>query len=202
VFGDGATSKGDVYEAMNLAGVWELPVVFVVSNNQWAISTPRAEQSAAATLAQKAIAAGFRGEQVDGNDVIAVAHVVNEAIAHARSGQGPRLVECLTYRLGDHTTVDDASRYRDDEEVSRAWHAEPVRRLRTFLNGRGIWSQDLEDSWLQHCEAQVAQAVDDYLKLPPRGPETLFDCLFETLPEGLIAQQQALIARGAEDGRA
>jgi len=200
MFGDGATSKGDVYEAMNLAGVWQLPVVFVVSNNQWAISTPRAEQSAAATLAQKAIAAGFRGEQVDGNDVIAVAHVVGEALAHARSGKGPRLVECLTYRLGDHTTVDDASRYRSDEEVSRAWHEEPLGRLRSFLTDSGTWNQKKEDDWLQRCSEEVDQAVDNYLNLPARAPETLFDCLFETLPPGLAAQQQAVMTLGADDG--
>ncbi len=200
LFGDGATSKGDFYEAMNLAGVWGLPVVFVISNNQWAISTPRAEQSAATTLAQKAIAAGFQGEQVDGNDVIAVAQVVGEAIAHARSGKGPRLVECLTYRLGDHTTVDDASRYRSEEEVSRAWHEEPVRRLRSFLTMGGSWIQQTEDQWVQHCQAQVEQAVDDYLNLPPRGPESLFDCLFETLPTGLASEQRAVVARGSDDG--
>ena len=200
MFGDGATSKGDVYEAMNLAGVWQLPVVFVVSNNQWAISTPRAEQSAAATLAQKAIAAGFRGEQVDGNDVIAVAHVVGEAVAHARSGKGPRLVECLTYRLSDHTTVDDAARYRSDEEVSRAWHEEPLRRLRSFLTGSGAWNQEAEDDWLQRCSEEVDQAVGDYQNLPARAPESLFDCLFESLPQGLAAQQQAVMTRGADDG--
>ncbi len=130
VFGDGATSKGDVAEALVFAGVWKLPVVFVVNNNQWAISVPRAAQTAAATLAQKAIAAGIPGEQVDGNDVVAVRAAVGEALDHARAGGGARLIEAVTYRLGDHTTADDASRYRDAAEVSRRWQEEPLLRLR------------------------------------------------------------------------
>jgi pyruvate dehydrogenase E1 component alpha subunit len=138
VFGDGATSKGDVYEAMNLAGAWQLPVVFVVNNNQWAISVPRAEQSAAQTLAQKAIAAGFEGEQVDGNDVIAVAHVVGQAVERARGGGGPHLIECLTYRLSDHTTADDASRYREDDEASQWWARDPIARLRVYLTNTSV----------------------------------------------------------------
>ncbi len=109
LFGDGATSKGDVWEAMNFAGVWKLPVVFVANNNQWAISVPLKLQTASETLAQKAIAAGFAGEQVDGNDVIAVHAAMADAIADARAGKGPRLIEALTYRLSDHTTADDAA---------------------------------------------------------------------------------------------
>ena len=112
LFGDGATSKGDVWEAMNFAGVHKLPLLFVANNNQWAISVPLKLQTASQTLAQKAIAAGFTGEQVDGNDVIAVRAAAEEAIAQARAGGGPRLIEALTYRLSDHTTADDAARYR------------------------------------------------------------------------------------------
>ena len=115
MFGDGATSKGDVYEAMNFAGVHKLPVVFVATNNQWAISVPLRLQTASETLAQKAIAAGFIGEQVDGSDVVAMHAAAEEAIAAARDGQGPRFIEAVTYRLGDHTTSDDASRYRSPE---------------------------------------------------------------------------------------
>lgn len=190
MFGDGATSKGDVYEAMNLAGVWQLPVVFVISNNQWAISTPRAEQTGAATLAQKAIAAGFPGEQVDGNDIIAVNHVLTDALADARAGNGPRLVECLTYRLADHTSVDDASRYRSDEEVSRAWHAEPVSRLRNYLTRVGAWSEAAEDNWIARCRQEVDKAAEDYLGMPPQAPQAIFDSLFATLPPALAAQRE------------
>jgi pyruvate dehydrogenase E1 component alpha subunit len=132
IVGDGATSKGDVYEAMNLAGAWALPVIFVVNNNQWAT---RAAQTSAETLAQKAVAAGFEGLQVDGNDVVAVRQAMADALDKAHAGGGPTLIEALTYRLGDHTTVDDASRYRDDEEVGRHWKEEPIARTRAFLPG-------------------------------------------------------------------
>src|SRR6516225_7084584 len=117
-FGDGATSKGDVAEALNIAGVWHLPLVFVINNNHWAISVPVTQQTAAETLAQKAIAAGIEGEQVDGNDIIAVREAVARAVAKARAGGGPHLIEALTYRLSDHTTADDARRYRSDTDVS------------------------------------------------------------------------------------
>ena len=133
ILGDGATSKGDVFEAMNFSGVWKLPVVFVVNNNQWAISVPLRRQTASQTLAQKAIAAGFSGEQVDGNDVIAVRAAVDTAMAMARAGEGPSLIEAVTYRLGDHTTADDASRYRSADEVQEHWKEEPLARLRAYL---------------------------------------------------------------------
>src|SRR6516162_3313061 len=129
LFGDGATSKGDVWEAMNFAGVHKLPVVFVANNNQWAISVPLKLQTASETLAQKAIAAGFAGEQVDGNDVITVRAAAEDGIAQARAGAGPRLIEALTYRLSDHTTADDAARYRPPEEVQARWKEEPISRL-------------------------------------------------------------------------
>lgn len=201
-FGDGATSKGDVYEAMNIAGVWRLPVVFVVSNNQWAISTPRSEQTAASTLAQKAIAAGFKGSQVDGNDVVAVAHVVSEAIEHARQGGGPGLVECLTYRLGDHTTVDDASRYRDDQEVSRWWQKDPIARLRTYLRATADWQREDEEQLLKQCGEEVTAAVQTYLDTPPQAPETIFDYLYETLPADTVPQRDFMLRRlsGNTDG--
>ena len=163
VFGDGASSKGDVYEAMNLAGVWRLPVVFVINNNEWAISVPRSAQSAAETLAQKAVAAGFPGEQVDGNDVIAVRAVLERALGHARRDCAPSLVEALTYRLSDHTTADDARRYRDDAEVSERWKAEPIARMRNFLVERGLWTKADEEGLLQECAAEIDAAVETYL---------------------------------------
>src|SRR6202035_1153326 len=131
--GDGGTSEGAFYEALNLAGARSLPVAFVIVNNAWAISVPAAAQTAARTLAQKAVAAGIPGIQVDGNDVIAVRHTVGEALARARRGEGPTLIEALTYRLSDHTTADDASRYRDVSEVKQAWGKEPFLRLRAHL---------------------------------------------------------------------
>jgi pyruvate dehydrogenase E1 component alpha subunit len=195
VFGDGATSKGEVYEAMNLAGVYRLPMVFIVVNNGWAISMPRREQTAAQTLAQKAIAAGFDGEQVDGNDVIGVAEAVRVALDKARSGRGPHLIECLTYRLGDHTTADDASRYRDDDEVSKAWHRDPLARVRTYLSQQGLWKRDNEEALLRGCNDRVDAAAETYLAVPPQAPEAIFDYLFATLPRPLAGQREALMKR-------
>jgi pyruvate dehydrogenase E1 component alpha subunit len=194
-FGDGATSKGDVYEAMNVAGVWTLPVVFVVINNQWAISTPRNRQSAASTLAQKAIAAGFEGEQVDGNDIIAVAASVYDALARARSGEGPHLVECLTYRLADHTTADAANRYRSEDEVSQWWLRDPIARLRAYLAEHAAWGQEEEQSLLASCQSEVdnaAQAYDDQATQPVTA---MFDYLYATQPEALDAQRHDLASR-------
>jgi pyruvate dehydrogenase E1 component alpha subunit len=183
MFGDGATSRGDVYEAMNLAGLWRLPVVFVVNNNQWAISVPRSAQTAAETLAQKAIACGFSGIQIDGNDVIAVREIVGQAIERARGGGGPTLVEAVTYRLSDHTTADDARRYRSDAEVSAAWKREPVARLRSFLAARGFWSKEDEETLVAELTALLDAAVEEYLRLAPQGPEAMFDFLHASLPE-------------------
>ena len=192
VFGDGATSKGDVYEAMNMAGVRNLPVVFVVSNNQWAISLPRAAQTHAQTLAQKAIAAGFTGEQVDGNDVIAVRAVVERAIESARRGEGPRLIEALTYRLADHTTVDDASRYRDTAEVTGHWAEDPLARLRTLLVTERGWNRDREEAAIHEADAAVEAAVAQYLATPAQQAETMFDYVYETVPPDLAAQRGRL----------
>jgi len=190
VLGDGATSKGDFYEAMNLAGVWALPLVFVVNNNGWAISVPRARQSACETLAQKAIAAGFEGRQVDGNDAIAVYEVLRLALERARAAAGPALIEALTYRLSDHTTADDATRYRDDAEVSARWKQEPIARLRGYLTGAALWTKQDEEQLLADCAARVEAAVEDYLATPAPAPEAMFDHLYETLPAALAGQRR------------
>ena len=197
VFGDGATSKGDFYEALNLAGVWRLPAVFVVNNNAWAISVPRAAQTAAATLAQKAVAAGIPGEQVDGNDVIGVRDAVERALVRARAGDGPTLIEALTYRLSDHTTADDASRYRDDAEVSPHWHEEPIARLRSYLAASAGWDKTAEESLLAECAAAVEKAANDYLALPPQPPTAMFDHLYARVPDDLAAQRAELEGGGA-----
>lgn len=200
LFGDGATSKGDVYEAMNIAGAWNLPVVFVVSNNQWAISVPRPEQTRAETLAQKAVAAGFPGEQVDGNDVVAVRAVVGRAIEAARRGEGPRLIEALTYRLSDHTTVDDASRYRDAEEVTAHWREDPVARVRALLTAEHGWDREREEAAIRAATATVEAGVEAYLATPPQPAESMFDHLYAALPPELAAQRAGLTERGAGTG--
>ncbi len=178
VFGDGATSKGDVAEALNMAGTWKVPAVFVINNNGWAISVPVAKQTAAATLAQKAVAAGIPGEQVDGNDVIAVRCAIERALARARNREGPSLIEAVTYRLSDHTTADDASRYRDDADVSHHWPEEPVVRLRNYLTKTGSWDRDREEKLLQDCGHLVETAASEYLAMPPQPPASMFDCTF------------------------
>ena len=192
IFGDGATSKGDFYEALNMAGVWQLPLVMVVNNNQWAISVPRSTQSAARTLAQKAIAAGIPGEQADGNDVIAVRDRVGKALDKARTGGGPTLIEALTYRLGDHTTSDDARRYRDDATVSPHWHEEPIARLRQFMLAQGAWSREREEAALADAATAVNSAVEEYLATPKRPAASMFDHLFATLPPALASQRAEL----------
>lgn len=206
VIGDGATSKGDVYEALNFAGVRRLPLVTVVNNNQWAISVPVAAQTAAATLAQKAIAAGMAGEQVDGNDVVAVRERVGAAVERARAGSGPTLIEAVTYRLTDHTTADDASRYREADEVTAAWACEPLVRLRTWLVARGWWGRDAEEALLTEVHDEVEQAVDRYLAVAPLPAVAMFDHLYASLPPALASQRAEVATRhpvaagGPDDG--
>ena len=196
--GDGATSKGDFYEAINAAGAWKLPVVFALTNNQWAISAPRAKQSAAQTLAQKAIAAGTEGLQVDGNDVIAVRHAMDEALIRARSGGGPTLIEALTYRLSDHTTADDATRYRSPDEVAEAWKLDPIVRLRAHLMTGGAWDKAKEDALLKECNEQVQAAAQAYLDTPPPTAAQMFDHLYAQLPAALQKQRAAALGETQE----
>jgi len=168
--GDGATSQGDFYETLNVAGAWQLPLVMVVENNQWAISVPRAHQSHAQTLAQKGIAGGVDCEQVDGNDIIAVESRIALALKKARENKGPT----LTYRLSDHTTADDASRYRDKKEMERAWKEEPISRLKNYLISQNSWSEEEEKSWLNHCSEKVEASVKTYLNSTPEPMENMF----------------------------
>jgi pyruvate dehydrogenase E1 component alpha subunit len=191
--GDGGTSEGAFYEALNLAGSRALPVVFVIVNNGWAISVPVAAQTAAQTLAQKAVAAGIAGVQVDGNDVFAVRDVVSEALESARRGAGPTLIEALTYRLSDHTTADDASRYRSGQEVKDAWGLEPLIRLRKFLHAMGIWDDGKEQVLLEECAREVDAAVTAYLARAKPATDAMFDHLFAELPAHL--HEQRLTAR-------
>lgn len=200
MLGDGGTSKGEFYEAMNGAGLWRLPVVFVVTNNQYAISVPRRMQSAAATLAQKAIAAGIPGLQVDGNDLVAVHEAAREALARARAGEGPTLIEALSYRLADHTTADDASRYRSADEVVEAWKREPIGRLRAYLVERGAWGRDDEEALLQTCNERIQAAVDLYLERTPPDAAQMFDHLYAQLPRAFEAQRDEALARANRHG--
>ena len=201
VLGDGATSKGDFYEAINIAGAWNVPAVFVVNNNQWAISVPREAQTAAQTLAQKAIAAGIPGEQVDGNDAIAVRHAVAQAVERAREENTPGLVEALTYRLSDHTTADSAKRYRDEDDVSAQWKYDPVARLRTFLGDAGAWTKADEERLIEEINQRVDAAVEAYESMPPRPPESMFDHLYAELPPAFAGQRSAVAHDAGAGGR-
>jgi pyruvate dehydrogenase E1 component alpha subunit len=201
VCGDGATSNGAFYEAINCAGAWRVPAVFVVNNNQWAISVPRSVQTAAETLAQKAIAAGIPGVQVDGNDVVAVRHAVAQALARARAGDGASVVEALTYRMSDHTTADDASRYRSAEAVSERWATDPIPRLRTHLVEAGAWTKADEERLVEEINGEIDAAVERYLRTQPQPPEAMFDYLYAELPRAL-AEQRAAAAASAGDGHA
>ncbi len=186
--GDGSTSEGDFHEAMNCAGVFQTPCVFVIQNNQWAISVPLHQQTASQTLAQKAHAYGIPGIQVDGNDVFAVYTAAAEAIERARNGGGPTLIEAVTYRLGDHTTADDASRYRDDEEVEAWAERDPVVRLRGFLERHGWWDADREEAAQNEAHAWVDRVVAEAEAMPPQDPGDIFTHMYAELPPHLAEQ--------------
>jgi pyruvate dehydrogenase E1 component alpha subunit len=192
--GDGGTSEGAFYEAMNIAGARKLPVVFMVINNKWAISVPIELQTGSETLAQKSVAAGIPGIQVDGNDVIAVRHWVERALARGRNGDGATLIEAVTYRLSDHTTADDSSRYREKDEVEAAWKTEPLLRMRQYLRDLGVWDDDKEQQLLHDAAAKVDGAVQEYLNLPKQPPEAMFDYMYKELPEFLKEQRAHAIS--------
>jgi pyruvate dehydrogenase E1 component alpha subunit len=198
--GDGGTSEGAFYEAMNIAGARKLPVVFMVVNNKWAISVPIEMQTATETLAQKAVAAGFPGIQVDGNDIVAVRHWVERALDRGRRGEGPTLIEAVTYRLSDHTTADDSSRYRKKDEVENAWKVEPLIRIRQYLNDLGVWDDDKEQALQEACAAKVDEAVQIYLNTPKPAVESMFDHMYRELPEFLEEQRDHAMQYGDTNG--
>jgi pyruvate dehydrogenase E1 component alpha subunit len=197
--GEGGTSQGAFHEAVNMAGAQALPAVFVVVNNGWAISVPAAEQTAAQTFAQKGLGNGVPGVQVDGNDVIGVRAVMEQALARARAGYGPTVVEAVTYRLSDHTTADDATRYRPAAELAAAWEREPLLRTRRYLETRKLWSEAQEAALRAECSAQIDAAVLGYQNRPAAHTDSMFDFLFGQPPAALAAQK--LVARrfGASD---
>ncbi|MBD3655460.1 pyruvate dehydrogenase (acetyl-transferring) E1 component subunit alpha [Marinobacter sp.] len=190
--GDGGTSKGDFLESINLAGAWHLPVVFVAINNQWAISTPRSLQTGAETIAQKAISAGLPGHVVDGNDYLATSEALDNALERARGGKGGTLIEAVTYRLGDHTTADDATRYRAAEDLKRAWEKDGIKRLQNWLHDNGHWSADKEKALQAEARALVDKAVEEYLATEAEPPTAMLDSLFETLPVALQGQRERI----------
>lgn len=187
--GDGGTSQGAFYEAINFAGARRLPMIAMVVNNQYAISAPVRVQTACETLAQKGIAAGLRCVQVDGNDLLAVRATVGEAAERARRGDGPTLIEALTYRLSDHTTSDDATRYRDAAEVAAARTREPMIRMRRLLEARGLWNAELEQALRAECTAEIEEAVREYLATPRQHVDSMFEHVLARMPRALEAQR-------------
>ena len=198
--GDGATSKGDFMEALNLAGAWQLPVVFFVNNNQWAISVPRSIQCGAETLAQKGLGAGIRCEQIDGNDVIAIHEAMADALKHARDGKGATLIEAISYRLSDHTTADDATRYRHNDELKAAWQKEPVKRLQNYLVANGWWDEVQEQAWLNEVQQIIQDQVDTYLNMDTQPVESIFDYLYAELPKALQEQRTSATIKAMTGG--
>ncbi len=172
--GDGGTSKGDFHEALNMAGLYRLPLVAICQNNHWAISVSRQAQTASETLAQKAVAFGIHGVQVDGNDVLAVYQATCEALERARSGGGATFIECETYRIADHTTADDARRYRDPAEVERWRQRDPLLRMRNFLQQRGLWDEPEQQAREEVLRSQIERAVADAEATPPPRVEEMF----------------------------
>ena len=193
VVGDGGSSKADFYGAINVAGAMTLPLVAVIVNNQWAISVPRKAQTGAATLAQKGIAAGLECVQADGNDLIAMRAALDHAIKRARHGHGGTVIEAVTYRLSDHTTADDARRYRPDAEVKEAWEREPLKRLKVYLMSLNAWTEKEEEAWKADCATRVDAEVNAYLETKSQPIEAMFDFTYAEVPADLATQRQAAI---------
>lgn len=202
-FGDGATSEGDFHEALNFAGVYQVPAVFICQNNHWAISIPRKKQTRSQTLAQKAVAYGIPGVQVDGNDVLAVYTAAREAVDRARAGDGPTLIECVTYRMSVHTTADDPKRYRQDVEVEEWVARDPLVRFQNYLKGKKI----LTDKKIEAIEQEIKQEIKEAVERTEKMMETLgdpllmFDHVFAERPPYLQEQRRELERELQDDGQ-
>lgn len=203
LFGDGATSEGAFHEAANFAGVFKAPVVLVCQNNGWAISVPRSRQTASETFAQKATAYGMPGRLVDGNDVVAVYRETRAALARARSGEGPTLIEALTYRIGPHTTADDPTRYRQSDEIAE-WQdkRDPVARLRAYLEREGLWDDAKQQGLEEESRERVARAVTVALNEPVPAPDAMFDHIYAERTPALETQRAELRAHLENNGGA
>src|ERR1041384_170866 len=192
--GDGATSEGDFHVAMNFAGVFKAPVVFICQNNHWAISVPTGKQTASESIAVKAQAYGFPGVKVDGNDAIAVYTAVKEAVDRARNGGGPSLIECETYRIGAHSSSDDPTRYRDEREVEQWKKRDPLELFRGRLQSWGMWPATEEDALKAKLLDEVTAAIAAAEKKPAPPRESLFDDVYANLPWSLREQRDEFLA--------
>ncbi|WP_396911559.1 thiamine pyrophosphate-dependent enzyme [Mycolicibacterium sp.] len=187
-FGDGASSEGDFHEALNFAGVMKAPVIFVLQNNGWAISTPREKQSAAATLASRAVGYGIAGALVDGNDLFAVHEVAQQAVRRARAGEGPTLIESVTYRLGPHNTADDHTRYVPDGEIASHEPNDPILRVSNYLRAQGVWDDEKEAATTAAHTQSIAEAVA-VAEASTTQPLDIFDHVYHEPPARLVAQR-------------
>jgi len=197
LFGDGATSEGDFHEAMNFAAVYSTPTIFVCENNGWAISMSRARQTASATIAQKADSYGMPGLLVDGNDLFAVLAATREAVGRARAGDGPTLIEAVTYRMGPHTTADDAGRYRPDGDVEEWRRKDPIDRVRRYLLAADAWSEAWEGEVLEAAAADIEAAVERAEALEPFPPDGMLDRMFAR-PTGILEAQRRMLGKASE----
>jgi pyruvate dehydrogenase E1 component alpha subunit len=193
-FGDGATSEGDFHEGLNFAGVFRAPVIFICQNNQWAISIPRSKQTRSKTLAQKALAYGMPGIQVDGNDMLAVYAAAKEAVERARSGGGPTLIECVTYRVTMHTTADDPKRYRTEDEVAEWIERDPLPRFQSYLKKKGLITDDAIERIEAQVQAEIQSAVEraEAMMKTFDNPLDMFDHVYADLPLHLKEQKKEL----------
>lgn len=191
--GEGASSEGDFHEAANLAGVMKVPLVFLLINNQYAISTPAKRQSAAAVFSARAAGYGFPGVEVDGNDLLAVYAATTHAVARALAGEGPSLIAFNTYRLGFHNTSDNPAEYRDEAEVSDATRQDPVERTRRLLTEAGIWSPEREAVAIKEIQSQVEEAQRLAIGYSRPGPEAVFDHVYATRPHRLERQRKEVV---------
>jgi pyruvate dehydrogenase E1 component alpha subunit len=187
-FGDGGSSEGDFHEGLNFAGVMKTPTVFICQNNQWAISLPREMQTASKTIAQKAISYGFPGILVDGNDVLALYSATKEAVERARRGEGPTLIESFTYRLSDHTTSDDATRYRTEQELKYWIERDPIARFRIYLTRKGLWDDAKEMALMEELGKFVEEEVKKAESYPPPSLDEVFNHTYASMPEELRTQ--------------
>jgi TPP-dependent pyruvate/acetoin dehydrogenase alpha subunit len=191
--GEGASSEGDFHEACNLAGVVRAPIVFVLQNNQWAISTPRAYQSAAEHLADRAAGYGFEGRVVDGNDLLAVYEVTKAAVERARSGGGPTLIESITYRMSFHNTTDNPDRYQDPALLEDARRRDPIERVERYLAERGLWDERRERETREAVAAEIEAAIEEARRQPPPNPAQIFDNVFAEPTPRLLRQRREML---------
>jgi pyruvate dehydrogenase E1 component alpha subunit len=199
-YGDGASSQGAVSEALNFAAVYKAPVVFICENNGWAISTPTTKQTANDILASHGVAHGIPSIRVDGNDILAMMCATKEATDRARNGEGPTLIEAVTFRMSLHTTADDPTVYRDDEEV-KVWEVRcPISRFEIYLTKKGVLNSQAIEETRTSCEEEAMQARDAFYAMPPADPTEIFDHLYETIPNELHAQREEYMRRLRQKG--